>query len=99
MDSSRTYAPYAPPRSEVADVTDVPTSFQPVRIWSARGRIGRLRLLAYSAAAEHAGREAAGVRPPGVLRGRHRRGDRAAGLSAVRDEGARGADALNGEAP
>ncbi|HKX44258.1 MAG TPA: DUF805 domain-containing protein [Burkholderiaceae bacterium] len=49
--SSSAYAPYAPPRSEVADVADGPASFQPVRIWSARGRIGRLRLLAYSTGA------------------------------------------------
>ncbi len=44
----RTTNPYTPPR---ADVFDVPSSasaeVQPVKVWSARGRIGRLRYLAY----------------------------------------------------
>ena len=50
MNSSHAHTPYAPPRSEVADVADKPVEFQPVRVWSVRGRIGRLRLLAYSTA-------------------------------------------------
>jgi uncharacterized membrane protein YhaH (DUF805 family) len=40
--------PYAPPRSTVADVDAMGARYQPVRVWSARGRIGRLRLLAYT---------------------------------------------------
>jgi len=39
--------PYAVPRAEVADVAQ---EFQEVRLWSASGRIGRLRYLAYSTA-------------------------------------------------
>jgi uncharacterized membrane protein YhaH (DUF805 family) len=39
--------PYAPPRAAVDDV-DPGQAYQPVRFWSARGRIGRLRYLAYS---------------------------------------------------
>jgi uncharacterized membrane protein YhaH (DUF805 family) len=39
--------PYSAPRSEVADVTGA-QEFQPVRMWSAGGRIGRLRYLAYT---------------------------------------------------
>ena len=40
--------PYAPPQAEVADISPVQFAFQPVRLWSPSGRIGRLRLLAYS---------------------------------------------------
>lgn len=39
--------PYAPPRVAVADI-DATQEYQPVRFWSAQGRIGRLRYLAYS---------------------------------------------------
>lgn len=42
--------PYAPPRANVADVP-AEEAFQPVKIWSARGRIGRLRYLAYQGGA------------------------------------------------
>jgi uncharacterized membrane protein YhaH (DUF805 family) len=38
---------YSPPTAAVADITES-AEFQPVHIWSARGRIGRLRFLAYS---------------------------------------------------
>jgi uncharacterized membrane protein YhaH (DUF805 family) len=41
--------PYTPPRANVADIdTD---TFQPVRIWSVSGRIGRLRYWTYSTVA------------------------------------------------
>ncbi len=42
--------PYAPPRADVADVS-AEAAFQPVKIWSAQGRVGRLRYLAYQGAA------------------------------------------------
>ena len=42
--------PYAPPRANVADVS-AEEAFQPVKIWSARGRIGRLRYLSYQGVA------------------------------------------------
>lgn len=42
--------PYAPPRANVADVA-AEEAFQPVKIWSARGRIGRLRYLSYQGVA------------------------------------------------
>ncbi len=38
--------PYSAPSARVADVPDE-TAYQPARLWSARGRIGRLRYLAY----------------------------------------------------
>ena len=38
--------PYSPPRADVADAA--PTQFSQPRIWSWRGRIGRLRFLAYA---------------------------------------------------
>jgi len=41
--------PYAPPRAAVADVFTADGEFQPVKIFSASGRIGRLRYLAYTA--------------------------------------------------
>jgi len=41
--------PYMPPRAQVADVLDPASEYQPVKIFSWRGRIGRLRYLAYSA--------------------------------------------------
>lgn len=44
MDNA-TPARYAPPRAVVGDVT---TGVQPVRLWPPSGRIGRLRLFAYS---------------------------------------------------
>ncbi|HYM34262.1 MAG TPA: DUF805 domain-containing protein [Steroidobacteraceae bacterium] len=39
--------PYTPPRAQVADVVSNAQEFQPVRIFSVSGRIGRLRYLAY----------------------------------------------------
>ena len=41
--------PYAAPRAEVSDVHTEET--QPVRLWSASGRVGRLRYLAYATGA------------------------------------------------
>jgi uncharacterized membrane protein YhaH (DUF805 family) len=38
--------PYAPPHADVADVSGE-EAFQPVKIWSAQGRVGRLRYLSY----------------------------------------------------
>jgi uncharacterized membrane protein YhaH (DUF805 family) len=43
--------PYEAPRARVADLVDEAAEFQPVRMWSAKGRIGRLRYLAYTFAA------------------------------------------------
>jgi len=43
--------PYSPPKSEVGDITAEAEAFQEIKLWSAQGRIGRLRYLAYSAAA------------------------------------------------
>lgn len=42
--------PYSPPRAAVSDI-DSAQEYQEVRMWSARGRIGRLRYLAYSTGA------------------------------------------------
>ena len=42
--------PYAAPRAEVSDFEAV-QEFQEIRMWSASGRIGRLRYLAYSTGA------------------------------------------------
>ena len=39
--------PYAPPGSEVADVA-ADAGVQPIKLWPPRGRIGRLRFMAYS---------------------------------------------------
>jgi uncharacterized membrane protein YhaH (DUF805 family) len=39
--------PYQPPRAEVSDVHRGGTGFQEVKVWSSKGRIGRLRYLAY----------------------------------------------------
>lgn len=39
--------PYAPPTAHVADVDSDDDQVQPVRTWSAQGRIGRLRYLAH----------------------------------------------------
>jgi uncharacterized membrane protein YhaH (DUF805 family) len=39
--------PYAAPRAEVADVYDGEARVQPVKLWSSKGRIGRVRFLAY----------------------------------------------------
>jgi len=41
---------FAPPGAQVADVVDQDVGVQPVRFWRPSGRMGRLRLLAYSAA-------------------------------------------------
>lgn len=40
--------PYAPPQASVRDIGATPAHFQTVDVWSFRGRIGRLRFLAYS---------------------------------------------------
>jgi len=42
--------PYAAPRAEVGDV-EVAQEYQEIQMWSASGRIGRLRYLAYSTGA------------------------------------------------
>ena len=42
-----TTIPYAAPRAAVADVYGDDASVQPVKLWSAKGRIGRVRFLAY----------------------------------------------------
>jgi uncharacterized membrane protein YhaH (DUF805 family) len=39
--------PYQPPRAAVADIDRASGEVQPINLWSARGRIGRLRYLAY----------------------------------------------------
>jgi len=39
--------PYLPPRAAVADVDREATEFQDINLWSAKGRIGRVRYLAY----------------------------------------------------
>jgi uncharacterized membrane protein YhaH (DUF805 family) len=39
--------PYAPPTARVEDIHDRDAT-QPIRLWSARGRIGRLRYIAWS---------------------------------------------------
>jgi uncharacterized membrane protein YhaH (DUF805 family) len=40
--------PYAPPSAKVSDVVSVTDEVQEIRLWSAKGRIGRLRYLAYT---------------------------------------------------
>jgi uncharacterized membrane protein YhaH (DUF805 family) len=40
--------PYAAPRATVADVYEGDAGVQPVKLWSAKGRIGRARFLAYT---------------------------------------------------
>lgn len=40
--------PYAPPQASVRDIGATPAQFQTVNVWSFKGRIGRLRFLAYS---------------------------------------------------
>lgn len=42
--------PYQPPRAHVEDIAEE-SGVQPLRFWSARGRIGRLRYLAWSTGA------------------------------------------------
>lgn len=42
-----THNPYAAPRAEVADVYGDDAGVQPLKLWSAKGRIGRLRFLAW----------------------------------------------------
>lgn len=39
--------PYAAPRAEVADIYD-DDAVQPIKLWSAKGRIGRARFMAYT---------------------------------------------------
>lgn len=41
---------FSPPRAAIADRSVDATEFQPIKIWSARGRIGRLRYLGYAMA-------------------------------------------------
>jgi uncharacterized membrane protein YhaH (DUF805 family) len=43
--------PYSPPRAAVDDIESAVTEFQDVKLWSAQGRIGRLRFLAWGAIA------------------------------------------------
>ena len=45
---SQAVNPYAAPKAAVADVYDNEAGVQPVKLFSARGRVGRLRYLAYS---------------------------------------------------
>ena len=42
--------PYSPPRAAVRDI-EAEQEYQEIRMWSARGRIGRLRYLAYAVGA------------------------------------------------
>lgn len=42
-----TMNPYSPPRAHVDDVEDGDAGVQPVKVWSAQGRVGRLRYLAH----------------------------------------------------
>ncbi len=42
--------PFAPPKAQVADIVDA-VAPQPVKLWSAQGRIGRLRYLSYNSVA------------------------------------------------
>lgn len=46
-----TMNPYAPPQAHVDDVEDGDVGTQPVKTWSAQGRVGRLRYLAHLMAA------------------------------------------------
>lgn len=39
--------PFTPPRAEVADVHSAATEFSTPKVWSASGRIGRVRYIAY----------------------------------------------------
>jgi len=43
--------PYQPPTAHVQDAEDDGAAVQPIRLWSSRGRIGRLRFLAYGVGA------------------------------------------------
>jgi uncharacterized membrane protein YhaH (DUF805 family) len=52
--------PYSPPKAAVADINTT-TEFQSVKLWSASGRIGRLRYLAYSMVAYFAVAISAGL--------------------------------------
>jgi uncharacterized membrane protein YhaH (DUF805 family) len=40
--------PFTPPRAAVDDVQSAPTEFSEPRVWSTRGRVGRLRYLSYT---------------------------------------------------
>jgi len=42
--------PYEAPQSRVADINEE-TGYQPIKMWSAAGRVGRLRYLAYTTGA------------------------------------------------
>jgi uncharacterized membrane protein YhaH (DUF805 family) len=46
--SEQAVNPYAAPRAAVADIYDGDPGVQPVKLWSAKGRIGRARFLAYT---------------------------------------------------
>jgi uncharacterized membrane protein YhaH (DUF805 family) len=46
--------PFQPPRAEVSDVYQRGQGFQEPKVWSAKGRVGRLRYLAYPMAASFA---------------------------------------------
>jgi uncharacterized membrane protein YhaH (DUF805 family) len=39
--------PYNPPSAEVADIHTTSSGYQDIKLWSAKGRVGRLRYLAY----------------------------------------------------
>jgi len=47
MSSEQAINPYAAPGATVADVYEDTAGVQPVKLWSAKGRIGRVRFLAY----------------------------------------------------
>ncbi|MDH6591573.1 uncharacterized membrane protein YhaH (DUF805 family) [Variovorax sp. TBS-050B] len=47
MSSEQAINPYAAPGATVADVYEDSAGVQPVKLWSAKGRIGRVRFLAY----------------------------------------------------
>lgn len=46
--SEQAVNPYAAPRAAVADIYEGDPGVQPVKLWSAKGRIGRARFLAYT---------------------------------------------------
>ena len=39
--------PYQPPRANVADVRSSSASYQPIKLWSSKGRVSRLQYLGY----------------------------------------------------
>jgi len=52
--------PYSPPRAAVSDV-EAAQEYQEIRMWSASGRLGRLRYLAYATGASLLAGAAAGL--------------------------------------